>query len=170
MPMPQHLADLLKSITQQPQRQAATNDQLADLAAFAVRLPSYAEATSSTNYGKMMMKTMLIAFVALVSCPVFAEHEDGRYNYTFPTGQATPFEEWNTRHAITRPEDKDAAEFGATFASKMMTIVQSVEDTKTGKRAFVIVGNQRCLVDMVQHEGKYRATSTKCSTKPFGKF
>ena len=41
MPMPQHLADLLKSIPQQPQRQDGTNDQLADLAAFAVRLGLY---------------------------------------------------------------------------------------------------------------------------------
>lgn len=41
MPMPNNLAELLKTIPQQPQRQDGTNDQLADLVVFANRLGLY---------------------------------------------------------------------------------------------------------------------------------
>lgn len=120
----------------------------------------------------MLKKFVLLVIVALSSGLAVAEKPsmDGQYDYRFPSDRATPFDAWNTKGAIMKPEDKDAAEFAGMFAGKMMTIVSRVEDTKTGKRAYVVVANQRCLIDMVRHEGEYRASATKCSTKPFGKF
>lgn len=117
---------------------------------------------------------VLVAAISVMSNMDMANAQDTTpkhpYDYTFPRGHATPFEAWNTGDAIMAPEDKDAAEFAAMFASKMMTIVTRVEDTKAGKRAYVVVANQRCLIDMVRQDGKYLVSATKCSTKPFGKF
>ena len=120
----------------------------------------------------MLKKTLLLVIVALSSGLASADKPsiNGLYDYRFPLDRATPFDTWNTKDAIMKPEDKDAAEFAGMFAGKMMTVVSRVEDTKTGKRAYVIVANQRCLIDMVRHDGEYRASATKCSTKPFGKF
>lgn len=121
------------------------------------------------------MKLMFAAALAFASFTALAAESSGalnpntehRYDYNFPVGP-TPFDAWNTGGA--NAEDGKGAEFAAGFAAKLMTVVSHVEDIPEGKRAYVIVADQRCLIDFVPSDQGYRVISTKCSTKPFGQF
>ena len=125
---------------------------------------------------KKPMKLMFVAALAFASITaVAAESNDAlgsfkehRYDYNFPAGSPTPFDAWQLGGA--KADDAKAAEFAAEFAAKLVTVVSHVEDTPEGKRGFVIVADQRCVIDFVPVDKGYRVISSKCSTKPFGQF
>lgn len=119
-----------------------------------------------------MKRKWILGFLVILSGNVFADKAQHEvYDYTFPAGTATPFDSWNRNtELVDNPDDKAAAEFAAKFASKMMVLVTQIENTKDGKRALVIVANQRCIVDMAKQGAEFRVIATRCSTKPFGKF
>lgn len=122
------------------------------------------------------MKLMFVAALAFTSATaVAAESNDAvdsfnehRYDYNFPAGSPTPFDAWRLGGA--KADDAKAAEFAAEFSAKLMTVVSHVEDTPDGKRGFVIVADQRCVIDFVPADKGYRVISSKCSTRPFGQF
>lgn len=106
--------------------------------------------------------------VAAESKDVLGSFEEHRYDYNFPADSPTPFDAWQLGGVMA--DDAKAADFAAEFAAKLMTVVSRVEDTSEGKRGYVIVADQRCLIDFVPADKGYRVISSKCSTKPFGQF
>ena len=56
-----------------------------------------------------------------------------------------------------------AAEFAASYAAKALTVVERVEKTANGQRAFVQVAGKACTVDMVEHRGQFQATAIDCA-------
>lgn len=116
----------------------------------------------------MKLKSIIFAVCLALCGAVFASDAvliNSQHSYVFPTDSSTPFESWNIHNA--GDANKDAAEFAAMFASKVMTIVSSVEDTKTGKRAYVIVADQKCILDFIKLDNQWRASKIDCSKKSF---
>lgn len=98
--------------------------------------------------------------------PEYAESWTGRYNYNFPEGYPTPFDKWQNLET----EDAETGEFAAMFAAKLMTVIQSVEDVPGGKKAYIIIAGQNCILDIAVKGNERRVRSSKCSVKPWGSF
>lgn len=68
--------------------------------------------------------------------------------------------QWQTSPA--NPVNKQAADFAGMYAAKTLTVVDRVEKTEKGHRAFVKVAGKTCAVDMVEHRGQLQATAIDC--------